>query len=119
MPNRNLTSDELELARELLKSIRERIDVLANGDGDLRFAYRRKIAKELTYDERSGPMVRRKLKTQKRKEQLGLCARCHEPLPEKYAVLDRLVAAKGYNTGNTRLICEKCDREVQTERRYT
>lgn len=119
MPNRNLTPDELELARELLKSIRERIEALAGGDADLRFAYRRKIAKELTYDERSGPMARRKLKAQKRKDQLGLCARCHESLPEKYAVLDRLVAAKGYSAENTRLICEKCDREVQTERRYT
>jgi hypothetical protein len=118
MPNRNLTQAELELARDLLKEIRERLDILARGDADLLFAYRRKISKELGYDERSGPMVRRKLKIQKRKEQLGLCALCKEPLPEKYAVLDRLAAANGYTLGNTRLICEKCDREVQAARRF-
>ncbi len=60
MPNRNLTSDELELARELLKSIRERIEALANGDADLRFAYRRKIAKELQPPGRQGQGERRR-----------------------------------------------------------
>jgi hypothetical protein len=119
MPNRNLTLDELESARALLKDIRDRLAGLAAGDAELLFAYRRKIAKELAYDERSGPMARRKLKTQKRKEQGGLCARCQEGLPEKYAVLDRIAAAQGYTSENTRLICEKCDREVQAERRYT
>lgn len=118
MPNRKLELDELELARALLKDIRERLAALAAGDAELLFAYRRKIAKELGYDERSGPMARRKLKTQKRKEQGGLCARCREELPEKYVVLDRIAASKGYTPENTRLICEKCDREVQAERRY-
>jgi hypothetical protein len=118
MPNRNLTLDELESARALLKDVRERLAALAAGDAELLFAYRRKIAKELGYDERSGPMVRRKLKAQKREEQGGLCARCREELPEKYVVLDRITASKGYTTENTRLICEKCDREVQAERRY-
>jgi hypothetical protein len=47
MPNRNLTLDELELARALLKDIRERLTALAAGDSELLFAYRRKIAKEL------------------------------------------------------------------------
>ena len=37
---------------------------------------------------------------------------------EKYTVLDRLTASKGYTTENARLICEKCDREVQSERGY-
>jgi hypothetical protein len=32
--------------------------------------------------------------------------------------LDRLVASEGYTPANTRLICERCDREVQAERRY-
>ena len=119
MPNRTLTPSELELARALLKDIRERLSVLSGGDAELLFAYRRKIAKELGYNERSGPMARRKLKSQKRKEQDGLCARCREKLPDKYAVLDRLAASKGYTIENTRLICEACDREVQSERRYT
>lgn len=118
MPNRNLSLEELELARGLLKDIRERLATLVDGDDELLFAYRRKIAKELAYDERSGPMARRKLKARKRKEQEGRCARCREPLPEKYTVLDRIAASKGYTAENTRLICEKCDREVQNQRRY-
>jgi hypothetical protein len=64
MPNSILTSDELEQARVVLQEIRERIDAFANGDTELRFAFRRKIAKELIYDERSGPNERRKLKAQ-------------------------------------------------------
>ncbi len=119
MPNRNLTPVELDRARTLLKDIRERLAALAGRDAELLFAYRRKIAKELGYDERSHPMARRKLKTQKRKEQAGLCARCREELPQKYVILDRIAASKGYTPENTRLICEKCDREVQAERRYT
>jgi hypothetical protein len=119
MPNRNLTRDELELARALLNEIRGRLNALAGNDDDLLFAHRRKIAKELGYDERSAPMARRKLKTRKRREQEGLCARRRKDLPEKYAVLDRLAAAKGYTAENTRLICETCDREVQAERRYS
>jgi hypothetical protein len=119
MPNRKLTPQQLEKARELLSDVRGRLDALAGGDVELGFAYRRKVAKELIYDERSHPMVRRKLKLEKRKDQNGLCARCKNPLPEKYAVLDRFEAAKGYTSENTQLICEKCDREVQAERRYT
>jgi hypothetical protein len=47
MPNRNLTPDELELARTPLNDIRGRLSALAGGDEELLFAYRRKIAKEL------------------------------------------------------------------------
>ncbi|MHC2435305.1 hypothetical protein [Bradyrhizobium sp. USDA 4451] len=118
MPNRMLTPAELERARALLVEIRERLTALAGEDSELLFAYRRKIAKELIYDERSPPMARRRLKVQKRVEQEGRCARCREPLPEKYVVLDRIEASRGYMAANTRLICEKCDREVQEERRY-
>ena len=119
MPNRNLNPEELELARALLSNIRERLAVLAGDNAELLFAYRRKIAKQLIYDERSAPTVRRKLKAQKRKEQSGLCAGCREKLPEKYVILDRIVASQGYTAANTRLICETCDRKVQEERRYT
>ncbi len=118
MPNRILTPDELEEANALLRDIRTRLSALAGDDLDLLFAYRRKIFKELGYDERSKPMLRRKLKAQKRKEQGGLCALCSKPLAEKYAVLDRISAAAGYTPENTRLIHEKCDRLVQAERRY-
>lgn len=119
MANRTLDDSELVLANALLEEIRMRLEALSDGDPELLFAYRRKIAKQLVYDERSGPMARRKLKAQKRKQQGGLCACCQTTLPDKYAVLDRFVAHKGYVTENTRLVCETCDRRIQAERRYT
>lgn len=119
MPNRNLTPDELEKANTLLGEIRQRLDALSAGDRELLFAYRRKVYKELTYDERSKPMVRKKLKAQKRSEQDGLCARCRKSLPETYCVLDRLVASEGYTPENTRLLCPECDVAAQHEKGYT
>jgi UTP:GlnB (protein PII) uridylyltransferase len=118
VPNRFLTPEELDHANALLADIRTRIDTLSAGDRELKFAYRRKIGKELGYDERSKPMIKRALKMKKRKAQDGKCAICTELLPEKYAVLDRLKAVDGYTFENTRLICELCDRKVQQDRRF-
>jgi hypothetical protein len=118
MANRQLDSDELALANKMLSEIRDELETLSNGDKDLLFAYRRKIFKELTYDERSKPMVRRKLKDQKWKEQRGLCAICGKDLPERYTVLDRLVAVDGYTKENTRLIHQDCDVKSQEEKGY-
>jgi len=118
MANRILDPTEMALANQLLEEIRSRLAALAGGDPELLFAYRRKIAKQLQYDERSSPMARRKLKAEQRRSQGGMCAMCSEPLPEKYAVLDRVVASQGYTPANTRLICERCDRQVQVERGY-
>ena len=64
MANRQLTPEELKHANALLDEIRIRLETLSAGDKNLLFAYRRKIFKELTYDERSKPMARRKLKEQ-------------------------------------------------------
>ena len=85
---------------------------------DAHIAYRRKIAKELQYDERGKPGERRIVKARKIGEQGGKCARCHEVLPEKGAVLDRIEAMPGYTVENTRVLCPKCDGEVQRERGY-
>ena len=84
------------------------------------WALRRKLAKELTYDERGKPMFRRELKALKRgeREQGGKCALCGEPLPEKNAVLDRLEAMLGYTPDNTQLLCPQCDNKVQVERGF-
>jgi hypothetical protein len=49
MPNRNLTAEELKKANELLSEITRRMHEVADGNPELLFAYRRKIAKELTY----------------------------------------------------------------------
>jgi hypothetical protein len=118
MPNRRLTAKELAEANTLLEAVRARLFELAVGDTDLLFAYRRKVYKELIYDERDKPMVRRRLKSVKREEQAGVCPLCNNPLPEKYCVLDRFVAAAGYTTENTRLICQHCDVKTQAARGY-
>jgi hypothetical protein len=118
MPNRNLSASELQGARELLDYVRERLDALSHGDAELLFAFRRKVYKELTYDERGKPSQRNRLKAVKRLEQNGLCPLCSELLPETYCVLDRFNAADGYTAGNTRLIHQQCDVGVQSERKY-
>ena len=73
MPNRNLTPDDLKLANELLAGIRERLIKLAGNDPQLLFAYRRKVSKELSYDERGRPGVR----GSKWGQQHGKCANCN------------------------------------------
>jgi hypothetical protein len=72
MANRQLSAEESVHANALLDSIRARLRGLAGEDRDLLFAYRRKVYKELIYDERDKPMVRRRLKALKREEQGGL-----------------------------------------------
>lgn len=116
--NRNLTIDELVLARTLLTSIREHLESLSGGDSELLFAYRRKVYKELIYDERGKPADRKKKKAAKRREQGGICPSCQVTLPEKGAVLDRARAVDGYKPANTRLLCPACDTAVQASRGY-
>jgi len=118
MPNRNLSDEELIKARELLDVIRERIKELSDRESSLMFAYRRKIYKELSYDERGKPMLRKILKFKKYAEQKDMCAHCHHPLPQQDAVLDRFEAIKGYTLENTRLICRNCDLTIQTSRGF-
>lgn len=119
MPNRQLTADELEkLFAPLMTEVRQRLTQLSGDDEDLHWALRRKLFKELTYDERGKPMQRRKLKELKRADQDNKCRRCSTSLPAKYAVLDRIEAMKGYTMENTRLLCQACDTQVQIERGY-
>lgn len=118
MANRTLTPDELAKANALLEEVRARLTALAAGDASLLFAYRRKVFKEMMYDERSKPAVRVRLKKLKRGKQGGLCAICAETLPEKDSVLDRFRAVDGYTEENTRLICRSCDLMEQTKRGF-
>ena len=118
MANRQLSSEELVRANELLADIRAKLEELSAGNSELLFAYRRKVFKELTYDERSKPTVRRKLKDLKWKQQRGLCALCGKELPERYTVLDRFNAADGYTDANTRLIHAECDVAHQASKGY-
>jgi len=119
MSNRRLSDAELvSLFAPLIIEVRARLRALAAGDDGLHWALRRKLAKELVYDERSKPMQRRSVKAKKRAEQHGLCAVCAGELPPRGAVLDRFEAMKGYTLGNTRLLCPACDTEVQASRNY-
>lgn len=112
--------DDLErLANPLLDEVRSRLLELSRGDESLMWALRRKLAKELGYDERGKPMHRKLLKAIKRGEQRNKCAQCGCDLPERNAVLDRLEAMKGYTRENTRLICPACDARIQEERKYS
>ncbi|WP_456738558.1 hypothetical protein [Bradyrhizobium sp. USDA 4471] len=98
--------------------VRGRLDELSGGDRLLRFAFNRKIAKELLYDERGRPGDRRKLKKLKREHQQGKCARCRNDLPKRGAVLDRFEATALYTFENTQLICDGCDKQIQEQRGY-
>ena len=119
MANPRLTPEQLDLARTLLEDVRTRLKHLSGGDDELLFAYRRKVYKELAYDERSKPMARRRLKQLKMVEQKGLCLLCNELLPERGAVLDRTRAVDGYTPENTRLIHAACDVAHQAAKGYT
>jgi hypothetical protein len=118
VPNRNLTPDELKRANELLADIRERLKKLAADDPLLLFAYRRKIAKELGYDERGKPNTRKQLKALKWGQQQGKCAHCQKDLLLAYSELDRKDAATGYSIDNTELVHGKCHQERQAAKGY-
>ncbi|MGE0200125.1 MAG: hypothetical protein AB7P76_04065 [Candidatus Melainabacteria bacterium] len=118
MPNKQLDSKQLVKARELLGRIRKDLDQLSKGDRELRFAYNRKIFKELCYDERGKPAHRSKLKLQKFELQNRKCKQCKKPLELKGSVLDRKNAVDGYTVENTNLIHPECDRKIQKERGF-
>ncbi len=118
MANRNLNADELEVANKLLAEIRKRLTDLAAGDPLLLFAYRRKVVKELGYDERGKPGARAQLKAVKWGQQGEKCAHCHLELPLKYSELDRKNAADGYTVENTELVHAKCHQERQAAKAY-
>lgn len=120
MPTRKLNEQELREFDSLLADVRRSIKRLGGNDPTLLFAFRRKLAKELIYDERLKPAKRRQLKTRKFRSQSGKCAECGKDLPRggKGAVLDRLEAMKGYTEENTRLICRPCDERIQESRGY-
>jgi hypothetical protein len=117
--NRNLNPVELQQANSVLGEVRTRLNALAAGDLELLFALRRKVYKELTYDERGKPAERKRLKRLKYVEQEGNCAICAKSMPSAYSELDRLRASGGYTPSNTRLVHPACHHQSQRERRYT
>ena len=118
MPNKRLTTTELQQAARILARVKAALSRAAAGDSDLAWALRRKVYKELIHDERGKPAHRRKLKATKRREHQGICPLCGDPLPDSYVILDRIEAMEGYTPANTRLIHQHCDIGVQRERGY-
>lgn len=118
MANPQLNQTQLSKVKKLLNKIRKEINKLANNNPELIFAFRRKIYKELSYDERSKPIKRRKLKEKMWKKQKGLCFECKKKLSKNGGILDRLKAIDGYIEKNVRLICPRCDRRIQEKRSY-
>jgi hypothetical protein len=121
VPTRKLTEEERGRVQPLLDRVRDSLMELSASDPELLFAYRRKLAKELMYDERSKPTQRKALQRRKLIAQEGKCALCSQSLPPAGlgAVLDRLNAMDGYTDSNTRLICRDCDLRTQRERAFT
>lgn len=118
MPNPRLTQEQLNIANGLIDEVRARLKEITDGDNKYYWALRRKLAKELVYDERGKTGHRLKLKAEKRIEQNGICSLSSQALSEKYCVLDRYEAIAGYTSANTRLICQTCDIETQKSRGY-
>lgn len=119
MPNRRLTDVERQtLFAPLLEKARAMLRDAAQEDVDLYWALRRKLSKELGYDERGKPMDRKKLKKRKRAAQDGRCAACMAPLPERGAVLDRHEAMGGHTAENTQLLCPTRDVAKQERLKY-
>lgn len=120
MPTPKLNPEQLEKAGLLLMKVRQDLLDLSTGDRFLLFAYRRKIWKELQYNERGKPATRKLLKLRKFKAQDGRCAHCHGSLASngKDAILDRREAVDGYTDENTTLICHACDRRIQKLRGF-
>ena len=117
-PTRRLTAAERsEKADPIIAKIREMIHEAAMGDTELEFAIRRRVWNKIGQDERS-LKIRIRLKKLKRQTQQGKCSVCGEQLPQKGSVLDRLKTMELYTEENTRLLCPKCDREIQEERKY-
>jgi len=119
MPNPQLTKNQrTEMFDPLFEWIKEQLKQLSGNDPDLLFALRRKLYKELSYLERGCPMSRKRVKALKRKEQGGLCAVCHKPLPDTYTELDRIEAKGGYTKENTRLVHHECHILEQLQKKF-
>ena|SRR2546426_525557 len=117
-PTRKLTpAERSEKADPIITKVREMIHEAAMGDAELEFAIRRRVWNKIGQDERS-LKNRIHLKKLKGQTQQGKCAVCGGQLPEKGSVLDRLKTMELCTEANTRLLCPKCDREIQEQRKY-
>ena len=82
---------------------------LSGGDEDLLFNFRRKMYKELMYDERGTPLARQRLKKATWKLQEGKCAVCGKELAFEGSELERIYAPKGFVEGNVKVVHHECN----------
>ena len=113
-----LREEERQKVLPILESARRALEIASGGDPIVLHQMRRYVAKRLEFDERGTPAQRRKLHELKWKRQRGICALCPEPLPERGAELDRLIATEGYTEANTQLVHHECHRKAQEARVY-
>src|SRR5690349_7599004 len=92
-----------KLFAPLFKRVLADLDRISKGDPHLLWALRRKLAKELTYLERSTPTKRKLLKILVWAKQKQKCSICKKALPLKNSELDRKSTVLGYVEGNVRL----------------
>jgi hypothetical protein len=120
MANPQLTNEQREkLFKPLFDLVRAELQRLSDGDANLLWALRRKLAKELVYLERGTPAHRNKLKAQMWQKQSGICALCHNSIPQKNSELDRVEAVLGYTESNVQLVCHNCHIDDQAKKNYT
>ncbi len=120
MANPRLTkAQRIDLFKPLFDRIVSDIQALSDGDPNLMWALRRKIAKELVYLERSTPAARNKLKLHMWLKQSGLCAFCNQLMEQKGSELDRLEALHGYIESNVRLVHHECHIKDQASKNYS
>ena len=113
-----LSESELEQAWKLIEEVKDKLQALAQGDPRRLFAFRRKVYKELVYEERSTPMKRRALRARLHTAQGGVCFVCKKTHEAGFMVLDRVDPVLGYVDTNVELVCSDCDRQRQTERGF-
>lgn len=118
MTTRNLNTRELVKANALLTEIRSHIDAWSGPDPALRSAYSRKIIRELTYELRGKPLLRKELKKAKWEEQGHACAICGTGMILKYGLLVLANDAGGYTKANTLLVHSTCGFTTQLNERY-
>lgn len=119
MAGPRLTDEErAKLFAPLLKRVVAELQRVSGNDPRLLWALRRKLAKELTYLERSTPMKRKILKELVWRKQKGKCTICTRKMPLKNSELDRKDTMVGYVESNVRLVHHECHIEDQARKCY-
>ncbi|MBI2750518.1 MAG: hypothetical protein HYX43_14675 [Burkholderiales bacterium] len=119
MAGPRLTEEQrARLFAPLFKRVIADLQRISRGDSHLLWALRRKLAKQLTYLERSTPTKRKILKALMWGKQKGKCAICKKDMALKNSELDRKDTVLGYVESNVRLVHHECHIEDQARKRY-